>query len=387
MASFFSRIQSQFDTTHGGRYVAMILGELILEDKNTARVLFDDGRIAKCTADPEWSFVAQNGNMRRADLAIFSGGKHSDQDFAKPTGLVEIKYDDHKNANNSAQADDYLAYCARENVRFLLLTQHVPPPGEIQKVRDAGHRFMLFSDFATDLEKCANVQGLAKLFIDYVKDKGLMMDEIDPTVLTKLLKRMFNPYQNEGRSQNNADMIMRIPEAFKSLMSNINIIGQEVSRQLGITRSAAIDFRLSPWYRLSKKKVGIFSDSMPEEGIELERKERTGGIMYAYATRRLHGSSTDPWLSLQYGYELDIGKGADEFTPYLYAMMRAHGWSNYQHRKILHRTMGDKTSCVHKLTRLVAQAIDEALGRDNLLEVHRKRLRELRKLPCFGDTP
>ncbi len=82
----FSRLQSYFRASFGGRYVEYLVKETIEEQAKLATLLFGVNR--SDTLHAEYRFRI-NGQTRIADLAFLEAKTEH------PTCLVEIKYDDH----------------------------------------------------------------------------------------------------------------------------------------------------------------------------------------------------------------------------------------------------------------------------------------------------
>ena len=230
MNSFFTRIQNKFDSSYGGRYIETILHEISKEDDSLPKML--GGTRKKCHIETEYHFIV-NGRDRIADIAIISS------DTNELISFVEIKYDDHLSQKNQAQLSDYIEYSKENCLNFLYLTQYYPPSSDLNIVYEAGFKHLLFSDLASELEQKKYSQ-ITSLFINYLQDKGLCMKEIDNDSLYKLLVRLFNPISGQSKIQNNKSMIEGIPESLQSLMNNISILSQEISRYIDTKRISAI---------------------------------------------------------------------------------------------------------------------------------------------------
>ncbi|MDH5414292.1 MAG: hypothetical protein OEW87_09150, partial [Flavobacteriaceae bacterium] len=167
---------------------------------------------SECCLVPEYRFKVNNYE-RIADLAAINNKTGEVKSF------IEIKYDDHKNSKNSAQVDDYISYCKKNNCKFVYLTQYYPLADDIEKINESGNSHMLFSEFADRLCSKHSTQ-LAMMFVEHLSDKGLMMKKIDSSSLYKYLVRLFNPISGHNKIQKNSDMIEGIPSSFSTVMNN-----------------------------------------------------------------------------------------------------------------------------------------------------------------------
>lgn len=160
-------MQSYFSASFGGRYVEYLIKETIEEQPKLATLLFGVKRFD--TLQVEYRF--QVGSQTRiADLAFFYA------ETERPTCLVEIKYDDHKNPKNAAQLEHYLKFCQKQNCKFIVLSQHLLPE-DLRKKLPNRETLMLFSDLADKLKNSEGSMGglLRRFFVD----RGLVMHKFE----------------------------------------------------------------------------------------------------------------------------------------------------------------------------------------------------------------
>src|SRR5688572_13217868 len=137
MAGFFFDIRTFFHSRHSGRYLALLLRELALQEPETVSAILKLStterralRRGELQVVREMSFLTNQGKRRFADLAVLKGGQ--------PLVLVEIKEDDILSPHNSAQLDDYLAYLSsNEGTRFFYVSRYSPPTPVQLKLTDA----------------------------------------------------------------------------------------------------------------------------------------------------------------------------------------------------------------------------------------------------------
>ncbi|CAN0499445.1 unnamed protein product, partial [Phaeothamnion confervicola] len=181
----FSRLQSYFDASFGGRYVACLIKESIEENPKLAKVLFNVS--PSDILQLEFPFKVA-GKNRIADLAFLNPETH------EPTCLVELKYDDHKSVTNAQQIDLYLKYCKQKQCRFLLVSQHCPPESLTGKL-PAADSLILFSDLAEKLGgREDSVGGMLRRFF---VDRGLVMHKLESKDLANLksfVLRLLTPW-------------------------------------------------------------------------------------------------------------------------------------------------------------------------------------------------
>lgn len=126
-ASFFTHIRAKLRERSGedlgGRYLAIILEQVIGEDPAVLRALFpkmSDKQAEGCRARVEWSFKDIEEQNRFADLSVFHG--------SALVGMVEIKENDHRSKGNRDQLARYRQYMRkrRRPIHFSYVTKHMP---------------------------------------------------------------------------------------------------------------------------------------------------------------------------------------------------------------------------------------------------------------------
>lgn len=359
MKSFFTRIQNKFDASYGGRYIETILLEISKEDNSLAKLL---GRTRKkCYIETEYPFMI-NGRDRIADIAVLSS------DNNELISFIEIKYDDHLSAKNQAQLIDYVEFCKASCCSFLYLTQYYPPSTDLKVVEEAGYKHLLFSDLVSEMKQKNNSQ-ITHLFIDYLEDKGLCMKQIDNDSLYKLLVRLFNPTSGQSKIQNNKSMIEGIPDSLQSLMNNISISSQEISRYIDTKRTPAIDFRVWPYFKFSKKQLREMLEDEDSEYISfLGEKEKYGGEIYIFAKSVIIDTqkAKDDWLYIEYGYKISVDKGESEYYSALYAEIYGKKFKNidvelYKDKSVTNSTLSSKEKCVKEFSMLISEVSKTAI--------------------------
>jgi len=348
-----SRLQSYFSASFGGRYVEYLLKETIEEQPRLAARLFGVRRFDELQV--EYRFRT-DGRTRIADLAFV------DAQAKQPTCLVEIKYDDHRNPKNAAQVKDYLKFCRRENCKYVLLSQHLPPAHLRKGVPQKG--LVLFSDLADRLRSDDGSVGalLRRFFVD----QGLVMHKFasrDLANLRSFLFRLFNPWLGSGRSHRKEAMSGGgAAEAFGHLLRNMNIIAKEVAADLP-GRAPTIDFEVAPWVK--PKLVQKIAEEDPDANSVNAYRAKAGGDLFVYGRIRLDDRSSS-WLQVEFGIGLDVNPGDRDFSPLTFAGVYSNffgGEGSYSEKDAPMRVIYDKRRAVIALKKRINEVVQMAIKR------------------------
>ena len=350
----FCRLQSYFSSSFGGRYVEYLIKEAIEEQPKLAALLFGVNRFD--TLEVEYRFRI-GGRTRIADLAFL------DAETERPTCLVEIKYDDHKNPGNAEQLEYYLRFCDKENCEFVFLSQHLPT-GDLQKKLQNREALVLFSDLAEKLKSSEeSVGGLLRRFF---VDRGLVMHKFESRDLANLksfLFRLLNPWGGQGRSQNKDAISGGAAEAFGNLLRNMNIIAKEVAANVP-GRSPTIDFDLDPW--VEPKKLRKDAEEDPKAKSISAWYAKAGGTLTVYGRTRLDDTATN-WLQIEFGIGLEANSGDKNFHPFSYAAVHSYSFkeeSSYKEQYASFRILHDKQRAVTALRERIYEVIEVAIKRN-----------------------
>lgn len=389
MPSLLTSMQGWLETpraaSYGGRFVSVAIAHLGAFDQSIARTLLrlagfkGDLRSKRWSMNVEFGFQ-RRGRRRRADLAIF------DADIpGPPVCLLEIKYDDQGSDRNAAQFDDYVGYCAgHEGTAFLCLTQYYIP----RQIHSQHIRECLFSDFAESLATEDGGFTPARLLVDYFRERGLTMEPIDLNALGRFMHRLFNPRGGAGRQQKNRYMIQDIPEVFRAVMTNANVFGIDISRNLKTRRVPVIDFETYPWVRTDRLARRISNDGSADSGRPtfVRFRERAGGELYAFAQSYLRGGARSKGtIGIDYGYCFEVDPGQTTKC-YLYGSVWGNGVavgvetgdrSHMEMKRVGVRTLGARTQCVRTISDQLCKAAKEAMKREGTTRSTKQVLRRL----------
>ncbi len=310
MTTLYGSLQALMRERNGGRYLAQLLKITIEEDPAPFRRFLSDVMKAsklRLALRPRSALRAEcetaersptSGEMGRADLSISIDGV--------PLVHVEIKYDDtlvQKERGDLHQLAKYIDTCKRQR-RFLLVLTKTPlrshEQARIDATSFAAHRSM--ADLGPFLERSGGAA--SRMLYDYLREKGLVMNPIQPELLYLFFHRMFNSWG--GASKVGTRGLQNAPAQFSSLLLNMALIADDITPYIKRTsarnRAPAIDF--NPVFRLARKSV---ERSLGDEGdgdVDFDSKAKRGGTVYVYARHNLGDARNT--LSLVYGLEIIV---------------------------------------------------------------------------------
>lgn len=321
MASFFSGVQSYFKADFAGRYIGILLTEVCrMEPTPFKRFLASslrDARYRKGSVElrPEFAFPTRKGT-RRADLLVTLDGT--------PSALIELKFNDKlipKTTVAPAQLTDYLSYCRRNNLHFLLLSKDPPSLDELGAIGMHRQRREHFSALAACLG--ASSQPASRMLYEYFRDKGLVVEPLDQDVLYRFFHRFLKPWGQAGRI-NSQEALSEGPAQFQALLNNMRLVATSLTPKIRpargasrTSRSATIDFHIENHFERDALKRAL---NREKRGVvfEPDHKIRRGGTVSVYAMHSLAGRAKK-WLYLEYGLGFRIKPGADRsLKPFIY---------------------------------------------------------------------
>lgn len=232
MESFLGSIQGYFRQQYGGRYLGLVLQEMIQRDPSIGAILLG-GTKQNVTSEREVSYIAKGGNKRFADLVLYA-----QRGTASETAVaVEIKFDDQMAPRNHMQLRDYaIAVQAATKVngrplsKLVVLTKSpldVEESRLISKLGITKAEIVTFTQFGEKLAKLRTP--LSALLVSFFHDKGLIVTEVNPELLKALMVLLFLPHRSKhGRLQKGDSVTSGVPDTLKSLMSNLQIVANDV---------------------------------------------------------------------------------------------------------------------------------------------------------------
>ena len=299
--AFFSEIQNWFCTGFDGRYIGKIILEWEKEDRTGFASFIRKQLGVKLPSGYRVAaeFGYKSGEMRRAaDLAVFS-----DECDTAPIVLIEIKWNDkpiEDKKTGRAQLADYVQYClAHKTCNLLVLTKdslRIDELSQIGRLNGRGQH-CYFGSLSPHLEESKN--SISKMLFEFLQDKGVVVNDIDPRALFQFFHRFVNPYKGSNHKVSGGQLSSG-PDQFKNLLNNMRLVAQDISPQFyalkGINRKATVDFTIYPYF--SKGKLVKAIETQKDEEFRPDTSARTGGEILIHAAETI---CKTPWIQVEYG--------------------------------------------------------------------------------------
>ncbi len=325
MASFFGQLQSLLENKSSGRFLAQLLKVMVEHDpypikaflrhtfpgpiKGFPRLLMT----SKLTAECEAPLHGVDGSGRM-DVTIFAN--------QVPYVRIEIKFDDklsEQESGDQLQLKKYINWCQQEPCHLLILTKNPLNQTDYELVEKnrprVEHRF--HADIGQFLEQAKSLP--SKLLLDYLRDKGLVMNKINIPLLYSLLHRFLNPWNGAGKVA--TSRLREAPAQLTALLQNMALLADDITPKINRgpaakNHRATIDFSVSPYYATSGVK-SVLKNNPTDEEVAIESRYRRGGVVWVSARHSL-GTARN-WLNIDYGFWIEVksSKGKDlEFGQY-----------------------------------------------------------------------
>lgn len=321
---FFSEVQSWFNDNgdNGGRYVQKIIIEWAKSDKAGFKKFMGSLGVklpSKYQLVKEYPYKTD----RSSDLALLDENE-------EPLLLIEIKWNDalgKEMGNKKSQLTDYVNFCLNtENCNLLVLTKENLSVLDVECLLNLQPRCVRrsFGDMATFFNISNN--HTAELFLDYLKDKGVVMNQIDTASLFRFFHRFVNPYNGSGRVSSN-EQLTNGPEQFSNLLNNMRLISQEFNLKFKSIRkegrSASVDYYVNPYFSKKKIESRLSKCEFEEDKVHFDHNDRKGGYAYVYANQRVFN---DPWMQIDYGFFFELEPNKDHtMNVSIYAQVKNKG--------------------------------------------------------------
>jgi hypothetical protein len=336
VTNIFSRIKGQLNQDFGGRYLGVLLEQVIFDAPKFAKVLFPviprevlkSLKNGTATAIAEFEFLGKGGKRRRADLAIVSD--------KRIIALVEIKYEDHKAPKNFAQIKDYLFNAnGAGKPYFTYLTQHAPPKTDMLLIETARKksnriRHLYFRDLHR--EGRSFTDPVVRWLCDFLGEEHLVFrGEFKDNALIALkllLTRGFHVKHAHGlgRKLSSFSNTMTAVELFSGFLGNAMALADwfhELSRDHFGNRFVP-KFAFDPEFKMKSLKQTV-AKNQAEETIFLERKAREGGEFWIQATGTVKGGAGGNWLYVSIGYWFTVSLTTKKVQSGIYAEIEGRG--------------------------------------------------------------
>lgn len=300
MPSYMSSIAGWFKAGYEGRHLELVLLEIAkLKPKVISGYLARELGIEMAEFDnAEYAIeVAFNGqrSQRRADMAVRREGE------ADPFVLIEIKYFDKPLAETEHRAEqfaDYRYWKGRKRGRHVLVLSR-----ELYQAR--GIEVRRWDHLARALRKPAERSDLIAMFVEYLEEEGIVIQNINSAALERYFVRLVCANRNVGRAADNLDG----PVEFAKVLKNLQMLsgaftpkfkqawsdaGEQIDGLATRSKVASIDFRI----RNKLRTVSDPSKYRDEDG-ELPQDLKEGGYIEVFARHSL-GHAEDR-LRIEYG--------------------------------------------------------------------------------------
>lgn len=336
MGNLFTRLKDKLSRDYGGRYIGVLLEQVIADAPKTATVLFpglDPGIIKKLndgTAQvvTEWRFPGRGQNNRRADLAIVDG--------ETPLALCEIKYEDHLSAGNPAQARDYLTQCRANGAAFVYLTQHTPSEDTLALITAArgeglkAHH-LFYRDLYRKLQKVGN--HTARLFCEFLEEQHVIYkDGFDDDALNALrylmVRGLYVKHAHGFGTLKSEANVRYAPEVLSGLIGNVMALAEWFRGELHghFNQRFRPSFAFDPMFKTSARPID------GQDWDYIRREDRTGGYFWVFGDGSV-SSGKDEYATFDIGYKFELDLSAETREKKIKAYIAAETYYKGQENK------------------------------------------------------
>ena len=311
MKGFFSRFKDKLAMDYGGRYLSVILGEVIKEDPAILAIIFPQNKtlfrntkkLFEIELESTISSAGEDKKHRRADIAIWHEGKI--------VGLIEVKCEDE---SHDGQISNYLAFAEKNGASFTYITQYYPSKAEQQQISEsqkASH--LLYKNLYKQLQQNRNGstgdqnKSITDLFCEYLKENFMVYNSIkerDLDVLKLLTLKGLNVKHRHGFNRlHSMANIRAIPGLWEQLIGNLTVLGDRFRQEFNelVSDRGLVNFRFCPYY--DKKKLLKAVENAEDASFDGGQECITGGYFAIWN----QGYILDKFLySIGYSYEADL---------------------------------------------------------------------------------
>lgn len=258
------------------------------------------------TVSAEESFLGEQGNRRRADLAITEDGAI--------VALAEVKYEDHLAHSNYAQIKDYITLTKKENKPFFTyLTQYAPEESHHKLIKQAKNKnprikHLYYRDI---YRKSKNYDHpVIKWFTDFLTEEHVVYkDAFEKNALGSLKLLMV-----KGLYVKHAHGLGKLASSSNSPLA-ADLLGSLVGNIVALSDWFYGSFRehlgnrfvpgfvFDPEFDV-KKIIKDIKNNKGNNKFLLDRNSRTGGYLWIGASGRLSGKNG--YVSFGYLFTLDL---------------------------------------------------------------------------------
>lgn len=398
MSNFFSRIKNRLSQDIGGRYLGIVIEQVVASEPRFALSIFPhipeivvkelSSGHARVTA--EFAFPGRHGKSRRADLAVLRG--------EEIVALAEIKYVDHKSPGNWAQLGDYIAFARKHpGCSFTYLTQYSPPADDWALLKAAQNEIASVAHIYTR-ELYARTSKFnspsVHVFRDFLKEEYVVYcDRFQSNAQAALMLLMVRGLHlrhatglGKLRTTDNARYAI---ELFQALMDNVialsdwfyetfrDYFGNRFVPEFGF--DAELDAKKIRKAFTRKSKNG----APPKLLKRLPPDARTGGWFWVYMGGAFAGASQKQWLRLWFGYSFRLNLATGKIQAWLEAEIYGQGLEEASaggaRLKMTPALALREQKARELLLRAVMDAVSVAVAEERLPKQSRLRIGKLQK--------
>lgn len=374
--SFFSRFKEHLSMNFGGRYLAVVLQEVLLAEPRAIRALLPGltGSFANRTFDvvaDKYCFKGRNGKSRRADLAVLVDDKC--------VGLVEIKDEDEP---LEGQLEDYLFHADSEGIPFTYLTKYRPPAAEIALVTcepSGSHR--LLAELYIAMKALSSAHPVVDLLCRFMEEEGIMAysSDINVDALTLLVVKGLHLQHNHGLGQQVSEAnVAAVPDVWRQLLTNADVLGDRFFHDFRdfFNKRPSSAFGFNPTFN-SKLVLKDLQNQRAEE-VYIDRRRKTGGDFFVGMSGKVAQTNPNDWLNISFGVSFTPVMGAKQLRTYVYAELDGKGLTYRPKSRLVPKVPGEDAA-YDIICDLVLALVDKTLAQDDLIPGFRKSLKGIAK--------
>lgn len=218
--------------------------------------------------------------------------------------LLEIKWDDHRSKRNRDQFVDYAEYqkVHQSECVVAVVSKHWIP----DQLCAPGLDVHWMSDICRELEMLGGDSWGGKFVLEFLRDCGVVMEVVQPTIVNKLLHRLLGEHNGAGRVRARDQLNYDVPAALSSLLTNMNILSEQIGDWAAVAKNRPVaDFTVRPRVKILKSEIERAGKNAIFKHSE-EEFEKVGGSLFVYADASKPSVALDGrWVYLQWGYHLE----------------------------------------------------------------------------------
>lgn len=316
--SFFTRFKKTLKANYDGRYLAVILQEVITDEPRLISILFPTIKVSSkdiIQIKIESHFVKH----RRADMDIRINGKEA--------GLLEIKYNDKALVG---QLEAYIKYCKKNELNFSYLTLNPLDLNE-KKIIDLDKNgsfkinHILYNTLYKKIkEKKLDKNPVVNLFCKFLEENFMIYDQSyinknEDVLIFIMLKTLFVKHAHGFGRKVSEKNINGVPDFWSRLIGNIRVLGDRFYDDFGefFSIRPSINYNFQPEFNISNTLRELKNNKNSEDCIERER--RTGGYFNIWYSSSFNQIKKSDHISIHCGISFYLNLESKEIEKFLFA--------------------------------------------------------------------